>query len=510
MHRGARTALVVAAAVAVVAAGTGGVGAASGGQSDRVTTWATGTPGTGASGGVAGLDGVATTTVTGNWSGSASTVRVDDTNWTAGGAVRPLGDGYVLGGAAGTGPADRAATVWRLDAGGEVVWTRTFGGPGANATVSALVPVGSDDTVVVGTRHDGATGHDAFAARVGPDGGVGWQWQSDASGAQYGVDAVPTATGDGLGLAVTDAGSGAGDVALVELGGDGSVAWSVVDTVPGDQRAAAIATGDNGTGYLIAGTNRSVAPTDDRALFVRTTADGTVVGRTGVSGDLLGVTRAVTDVRAAADGSGYVGVGSVMATSTDAAVFEADETGITGAVRVGVDPLDERADAFVPRPTADGSVVVGHQQDTAPSAGTAWAAGVAPDGRVDWRRTAVGGSNAEVVTDGEDILVVGTRTDGATGADAVVVTLDPTGPDPFPAGVPGVGSGLAPTDPDDDGIYEDVDGDGAATYDDVVALAFANLTAIGDDQVGRTAFDFDGDGRVTYVDVIGLFQAIGA
>lgn len=508
MHRGARTALVLVAVAAVVAAGTGGVGAASGGQSDGVITGGTDAPAV--SGDVAGLEGVATATVTGNWSGTATTVRVDDTNWTAGGAVRPLDDEYVMGGAAGAGPASRTATVWGLDASGEVVWTRTFGTAGANATVSALVPVGSGgDTVVVGTRHDGATGHDAFAARIGPDGAVDWRWQSDASGAQYGVDAVRTAAGDGTVLAVTDAGSdGRGDVALVELGDDGTAEWSAVDAVPGDQRAAAVATGDDGTGYLVGGTNRSVAPTDDRALFVRTTADGTVVDRTGASGDLLGVTRAVTDVRAVTDRGGYVGVGSVTATSTDAAVFEADETGITEAVRTGVDPLDERADAFAPRPTTGGSVVVGHQEDTAPGAGTAWVAGVAPDGHVDWRRTAVGGSNADVVTDGDRILVVGTRTDGSTGADAVVVALDPTGPDPFAAGVPGVGSGLAPTDPDDDGTYEDVDGDGTASYDDVVALAFADLTAIGADPVGATAFDFDGDGRVTYLDVIWLFRSI--
>ncbi|WP_170938207.1 CARDB domain-containing protein [Halorubrum sp. Hd13] len=61
----------------------------------------------------------------------------------------------------------------------------------------------------------------------------------------------------------------------------------------------------------------------------------------------------------------------------------------------------------------------------------------------------------------------------------------------------------APTDPDDDGLYEDVNGDGQFNIVDVQAL-FANL----DDETIENypdAFDFNGDGTVDVVDVQKLF-----
>jgi hypothetical protein len=61
-----------------------------------------------------------------------------------------------------------------------------------------------------------------------------------------------------------------------------------------------------------------------------------------------------------------------------------------------------------------------------------------------------------------------------------------------------------PTDPDGDGEYEDVDGDGRASFRDIVLL----FTSLSDPavQADPGAFDFDGDGRATYADVVALFE----
>lgn len=69
--------------------------------------------------------------------------------------------------------------------------------------------------------------------------------------------------------------------------------------------------------------------------------------------------------------------------------------------------------------------------------------------------------------------------------------------------VPGsVANETTPTDPDDDGRFEDVDGDGAVDRDDVQTLA-ANLTdpAVQGDQA---AYDYNGNGRVDFADVVTL------
>jgi hypothetical protein len=76
------------------------------------------------------------------------------------------------------------------------------------------------------------------------------------------------------------------------------------------------------------------------------------------------------------------------------------------------------------------------------------------------------------------------------------------GETPFPDGLPQVGgaAGPPPLDVDDDGLYEDVDGDGDRSLADAFALAFADLAAVNDDPEMRDALDFDGDGRVALAD----------
>jgi hypothetical protein len=82
--------------------------------------------------------------------------------------------------------------------------------------------------------------------------------------------------------------------------------------------------------------------------------------------------------------------------------------------------------------------------------------------------------------------------------------------------VDGFGSGRTPdppdgngaTDPDDDGAYEDVNGDGTASVSDVQAL-FANLAS---EQVQSSPerYDFNGDGAATVSDVQALFAELTA
>jgi hypothetical protein len=62
------------------------------------------------------------------------------------------------------------------------------------------------------------------------------------------------------------------------------------------------------------------------------------------------------------------------------------------------------------------------------------------------------------------------------------------------------------TDPDGDGQLEDVTGDGEATFDDAIALAFN--TGAASVTENRDSFDFDGDGDVDFDDAISLAFAV--
>lgn len=101
------------------------------------------------------------------------------------------------------------------------------------------------------------------------------------------------------------------------------------------------------------------------------------------------------------------------------------------------------------------------------------------------------------VTDGTLDIEFGTDVNQAKlNALRVAVAADPVAP------LPEAGSGLPPNDPDGDGLVEDVDGNGAVEFADVIALAFVDGDSLTTRQ--RVAVDFDGDGDFDFADVIEL------
>jgi PKD repeat protein len=73
---------------------------------------------------------------------------------------------------------------------------------------------------------------------------------------------------------------------------------------------------------------------------------------------------------------------------------------------------------------------------------------------------------------------------------------------PFSNSIPGADAEGPPTDIDDDGKFEDVNGDNRYTFDDVIALAFVDTEKLTNQQ--RDALDFDHDGNIDFDDVVEL------
>jgi PKD repeat protein len=65
----------------------------------------------------------------------------------------------------------------------------------------------------------------------------------------------------------------------------------------------------------------------------------------------------------------------------------------------------------------------------------------------------------------------------------------------------------APTDPDGDGLYEDLNGNGRADFNDIV-LFFNNMEWITANEP-VAAFDFSKNGRIDFTDIVRLFEKIG-
>lgn len=102
-----------------------------------------------------------------------------------------------------------------------------------------------------------------------------------------------------------------------------------------------------------------------------------------------------------------------------------------------------------------------------------------------------------------DVTVHQLEADDGTqiGTDRLSLSIPQSEDNPFTDGIAGAGS-APPTDTDGDGLYDDVNGDGQADFDDAVTLAFVDATGLTETQ--RTALDFDGDGDLDFDDAVEL------
>ena len=106
------------------------------------------------------------------------------------------------------------------------------------------------------------------------------------------------------------------------------------------------------------------------------------------------------------------------------------------------------------------------------------------------------------VTETANVTPTLTETANATPTVTETVTVTPTSP----SGTPGliVPGGVAyPTDPDADGKYEDVNGNGRKDYADVV-LFFEEMSWIHEN--GAWWFEFNDNGRIDFADVVWLYN----
>ena len=79
--------------------------------------------------------------------------------------------------------------------------------------------------------------------------------------------------------------------------------------------------------------------------------------------------------------------------------------------------------------------------------------------------------------------------------------------DPVPVVLPLPGQTSVPTDPDKDGLYEDMNGNGAIGFGDVV-LFFTHIEWIKEKEP-VIAFDFSGNGVIGFQDVVVFFNQVG-
>lgn len=184
--------------------------------------------------------------------------------------------GYFLNGLAQLGVTDLDAVVARLDPSGTILWQRTLGGPGRDTL--GLRRAENGDLYLLGTTDSfGAGGLDAWIVRLDDSGDVVWQKTYGGPGDEnVGVDLIHDASGSLVGFDVyglTDSFGGGGfDAWRMRLDANGGILWQRAYGGPGLDIANVWVAGDDRR--TMAGTTTSFGAGAEDVWLLRVDDEG--------------------------------------------------------------------------------------------------------------------------------------------------------------------------------------------------------------------------------------------
>ena len=225
--------------------------------------------------------------------------------------------------------------VLKLNADGSVAWQKTYGGLGDNVTYS--IQQTSDGGYIVGgyTSSFGAGYYDVWVLKLNTDGGVAWQKTYGGSGDDLAYSIQQASDGGYIVAGFTTsfgAGAGDGDIWVLKLNSDGSVAWQKTygGGSSGDS-AYSIQQASDG-GYIVAGSTYSSVTGDDDIWVLKLDSNGNILG---CPGGLIGTSSAVVGDTTITPTSPTITVADSSATISNTSVIPGTTTVTPGGVCSG-------------------------------------------------------------------------------------------------------------------------------------------------------------------------------
>jgi hypothetical protein len=164
--------------------------------------------------------------------------------------------------------------VVKLDATGNLQWTKTIGGP-YNDESQSLIQTSDGGYAIAGTTQSFGAGYpDVYVVKLDATGNLQWTRTIGGPAIEEGKSLIQTSDG-GYAIAgyTTSFGAGSGDVYLVKLDATGNLQWTKTIGGPdGYQGTSLIQTSDGG--YAIAGTTGSFGPGEGDVYVVKLDANG--------------------------------------------------------------------------------------------------------------------------------------------------------------------------------------------------------------------------------------------
>lgn len=323
---------------------------------------------------------------------------------------------------------DRDAWILRLDREGKVLWQQVIGGP-MTEKVFGIAATRQGHVVIAGKTYSvGAGGSDALIARFDAGGELLWQ---KTYGGEYndGVRSIATLAEGGFILAGSKGGADDDDAWVIALDENGGKRWERTHGTPGEDGAVSITQAVDG-GFAVAGYTQRPGLSSFDNWVVRLDLRGEMIWQRHFA---RGIFSAGTAISAAPEGGFFVAGLSQDRTPRDSKswVIRLAHDGRTLWKQLSQN--DGSNEAWGAASTSDGGVVVvSAAQAKGRGKSKARLVRFAPDGEVVWSRN-VGGRTwdrptAVITTRDGGIVVTGYTTGrGAGYQDVWVVRLDSEG-----------------------------------------------------------------------------------
>lgn len=347
---------------------------------------------------------------------------------TAGGNAKSViqssdGGFVVVGSVRAIGQDNADAWALKVDANGDLMWSKSFGGAGSDEA-TAVTPTSDGGYIVVGTVGSLAAGRvdtDAWVLKLTSNGQIEWQRSYGGPSPDRAAAVQPTGDGGYIVAGVTSSFRATNtDAWVLKLDGVGNLTWQKTFGRGGYDGARSVQPTADG-GYVVAGVLDDWRP---YAWVVRLDADGGVVWQRILRGP--GSTDA-TSIRVTADG-GYVVAGEILG---DAWVIKLDAGGSILWQKTYGGTRADRAPSIEPV-SGGGYVLAGSTYSFGAGGTDVWVTKLDDSGEIVWQQTygGAGGDEAGVVrptSDGGFIVVGQTDSFGAGNVQAFVLKLDSLG-----------------------------------------------------------------------------------
>jgi hypothetical protein len=195
-----------------------------------------------------------------------------DYGWAV--AVTPDGCFAVAGQTASFGAGREDVWLLKIDADGDTLWTRTYGG--GNADIAYSVAVTADSGFILGgyTDPEGSDRYDVLLIRTDLNGDVLWTRTYGGPSPDYVESVAQTYDGGFIAAGLTESyGAGWQDVYLIRTDANGDTLWTKTYGGPETDKAWSVAQVPDG-GFIVAGSTDSYGVGSSDVYLIRTDANG--------------------------------------------------------------------------------------------------------------------------------------------------------------------------------------------------------------------------------------------